>query len=256
MMITVNSKYDTMNKKDLLSNLREYSTAEIASAIKSGQVTLYELSKTGQMTPLMRKRIEKAMEEQDTVSETVAEDTNEPMPCADDVDGSAPVVAEHIQVSNDDNTSDDGRYQQMVSLDQLINNDAAQEATKTVQNKSNQTFTSPNTELPINKTFNRPFSFKGRIRRTEYGVSFILYLIWSLVNNVFNRDPYAPTEIITFLLLTLIPMSWFILAQGCKRCHDRGNNGWYQLIPFYWLILLFGDGEKGLNKYGNNPKEM
>jgi uncharacterized membrane protein YhaH (DUF805 family) len=50
-------------------------------------------------------------------------------------------------------------------------------------------------------------------------------------------------------------MIWFLWAQNAKRCHDRGNSGWYQLIPFYFLVLLFGDGEEGENEYGDNPKE-
>ena len=47
---------------------------------------------------------------------------------------------------------------------------------------------------------------------------------------------------------------YFLIAQGAKRCHDRGNTGWYQLIPFYGLWMLFGDGDIGTNNYGANPK--
>lgn len=51
-----------------------------------------------------------------------------------------------------------------------------------------------------------------------------------------------------------IPLIWFFLAQGAKRCHDRGNSGWYQLIPFYGFWMLFADGDAGVNNYGVNPK--
>jgi len=47
---------------------------------------------------------------------------------------------------------------------------------------------------------------------------------------------------------------WFLWAQGAKRCHDLGKNGWWQIIPFYVLLLVFQDGQPGLNKYGFNPK--
>ena len=42
---------------------------------------------------------------------------------------------------------------------------------------------------------------------------------------------------------------------GCKRCHDVGVSGWYQLIPFYVFVLCFEGGDHGINKYGSNPKE-
>lgn len=57
------------------------------------------------------------------------------------------------------------------------------------------------------------------------------------------------------IILTIVPAYWFLWAQGAKRCHDRGNSGWYQIIPFYFLIMLFGGSADGINNYGTNPKE-
>ena len=53
------------SKSDIVNNPREYSSEEIAKAIKEGIVTLYELSKGGNMTPLMKKRIEEKLVELD-----------------------------------------------------------------------------------------------------------------------------------------------------------------------------------------------
>jgi uncharacterized membrane protein YhaH (DUF805 family) len=52
----------------------------------------------------------------------------------------------------------------------------------------------------------------------------------------------------------MFPAYWFVIAQGTKRCHDRDNSGWYQIIPFYGLWMLFGDSNYGENDYGFNPK--
>ena len=102
-------------------------------------------------------------------------------------------------------------------------------------------------ENSSSRMFQSPFSFKGRIRRTEYGISLIIYyaLYGVLVAMMDGSDLAA---------LAIIPLLWFFLAQGAKRCHDRGNSGWYQIIPFYFLWLLFGEGDKGPNEYGADPK--
>ena len=102
--------------------------------------------------------------------------------------------------------------------------------------------------------FEKPFSFEGRIRRTEYGITII---ITSILNVFFQLFAATGEEAGAFIyLLLLIPLLWFTWAQGAKRCHDLGNSGWYQIIPFYGLWMLFQDGEIGSNKYGENPKQV
>ena len=101
--------------------------------------------------------------------------------------------------------------------------------------------------------FKSPFSFDGRIRRTEFGISLIIYAIaYVIVGSIgasAGRDSGAGIVFIFF-----IPMLWFLWAQGAKRCHDLGNSGWWQLIPFYVFWLLFQEGQAGSNQYGENPK--
>lgn len=58
----------------------------------------------------------------------------------------------------------------------------------------------------------------------------------------------------TIWILLIIPMLWFLYAQGAKRCHDLGHNGWWQIIPFYFFWMLFEEGNFSSNEYGDNPK--
>lgn len=106
--------------------------------------------------------------------------------------------------------------------------------------------------------FKAPFSFDGRIRRTEYGLSFLILvfvqmLIGAMVGLGVNNSSDGGSQIVVFYILNL-PLLIFFWAQGAKRCHDLGNSGWCQLIPLYGFWLLFSDGQYGTNKYGENPK--
>ncbi|HMG84041.1 MAG TPA: DUF805 domain-containing protein [Ferruginibacter sp.] len=99
--------------------------------------------------------------------------------------------------------------------------------------------------------FKNPFSFNGRIRRTEYCLSIIIYVIVvSIIQLIASRG----TWFAIIAGLGAIPLVWFLIAQGAKRCHDRGNSGWYQIIPFYSLWMMFANSEHGINEYGLNPK--
>lgn len=99
--------------------------------------------------------------------------------------------------------------------------------------------------------FQSPFSFNGRIRRSEFGFSVIIYAVfYVLLLSIMGPE----SEKTGFLGIIFIPMVWFIWAQAAKRCHDLGKSGFWQLIPFYFLWLLFQDGQFFENEYGENPK--
>ena len=96
--------------------------------------------------------------------------------------------------------------------------------------------------------FKAVFSFEGRIRRTEYALTriFAIFLIGCIVAAAEGGAEPAG-------ILGLIPL-YILIAQSAKRCHDRGNPGWWMLIPFYGFIMFFGPGDYGPNEYGDNPK--
>jgi uncharacterized membrane protein YhaH (DUF805 family) len=107
--------------------------------------------------------------------------------------------------------------------------------------------------------FKRPFSFQGRIRRTEYGLSIIIvvlaqFIITFVPTLAATKSKEASLISLLGILIGLIPLNWFIWSQGTRRCHDLGKSGWWQLIPFYAFWLLFQEGQDGSNQYGENPK--
>ena len=237
------------NKSDILNNLREYTADQIVEAIKAGTVTVYELSKSGNLTPLMRRRIEERLAAKPTEASL---STQEVAPTVED----APALnldedsSEGIEIPEADDTD----------IPSEITIPEAPVVTATAaptfeQAKQEITSTSNTTKSSNKGMFKRPFSFNGRIRRTEYCLSFLIYMIWYGVINAMmgTHDPSVGASV--FVLISFIPMIWFLWAQNAKRCHDRGNSGWYQLIPFYFLVLLFGGSDKGPNEYGENPKE-
>lgn len=116
-------------------------------------------------------------------------------------------------------------------------------------NSEDQTNTTKTYSEKKQGMFSNPSSFDGRIRRTEYGISFIICVfVAGLVNVLAVSGEFA------FVGLGYIPLYWFLWAQGAKRCHDLGNSGWWQIVPFYVLWMIFQKGQPGINEYGRNPK--
>ena len=238
-----------VKKTDILNNLREYTADQIVVAIKAGTVTVYELSKSGNLTPLMRRRIE----------DRLAAKTIEASQSAPEV---APTVEAAPSLNLDENSLEDIEIPEAVDIDIPSEITIAEApvvtatAASTFEPAKQEVSSTLNATKNSNKgMFKRPFSFKGRIRRTEYCLSYIIYMIWYGVIAVMMANPNPSVGVSVFVLVSFIPMIWFLLAQNVKRCHDRGNSGWYQLIPFYFFVLLFGGSDDGSNKYGDNPKK-
>lgn len=98
--------------------------------------------------------------------------------------------------------------------------------------------------------FKNLFTYKGRIRRTEYAISaMVIVMLIGFVNGELKESPGS----IFYLILSLnLFVAWTI--QAAKRSHDIGYSAWWLLLPFYGFWLLFSKGEKGPNIYGEDPK--
>lgn len=223
------------SKKEILKNITNYTPEEIADAVRSGVISMYELGKDteGAFTPLLRKRVKELLEQT-------------PMPI---VKSDKENVSEiEKSVISDSSTTED-----MSIPDELEIAPIAEELPSLIKEGPQTTQASIESKPGM---FRNPFSFSGRIRRTEYGLSMIIcFVINSFMQGIVGvaAESDAAPALLLYLIM-LIPYLWFIWAQGAKRCHDRGNSGWYQIIPFYGLWMLFAEGEVGTNEYGNNPK--
>ncbi|MBQ0788585.1 MAG: DUF805 domain-containing protein [Oceanihabitans sp.] len=97
--------------------------------------------------------------------------------------------------------------------------------------------------------------FKGRARRKEYWMFFLINILISITINVIVVLLDLPSFQILdsiYSIAVLIPS----LAVGVRRMHDVGKSGWFLLIPFYSLYLACLDSEPGPNNWGENPKEI
>ncbi len=99
--------------------------------------------------------------------------------------------------------------------------------------------------------------FQGRASRSEFWWFYLFTLIVMTVASLISRAIGDPNDTLgglaTFALL--LPS----LAAGCRRLHDIGRSGWWQLLTLtviglvlliYWLVQ---PSQSGDNKYGGAP---
>ena len=92
-------------------------------------------------------------------------------------------------------------------------------------------------------------SFEGRIRRAEFAITLILcYFVRSSLLAIFGEFNLLSTISSVFLVL-------IFFSQSVKRLHDMDQTGWLAILPVYNpSLLLFVDGTRGKNQYGEVPK--
>ena len=105
-------------------------------------------------------------------------------------------------------------------------------------------------------------SFSGRSRRTRYwltsffcsGIMFVLVFLGAILTG--GEEGGAAFGYI----LGIIPCMAISFANGAKRLHDLGHNGWMQLLLFIPIInigigiyMAFFEGQRFDNQYGPSP---
>jgi uncharacterized membrane protein YhaH (DUF805 family) len=96
-------------------------------------------------------------------------------------------------------------------------------------------------------------NFEGRARRKEYWGFILFFMViyfgLAVVMGVIET-PALGILIGIFYLVSIIP----IIAVACRRMHDTGKSGWFQIIPIYGFVLTLLDGDQGPNEFGADPK--
>ena len=90
-------------------------------------------------------------------------------------------------------------------------------------------------------------TFEGRASRSEYWFFALFYIIVSVLSGFVE----GITGIMGLSYLPFFALFIPSIAVGCRRMHDVGRSGWFQLVPIYNLILALTPSNPGTNKYGD-----
>ena len=118
----------------------------------------------------------------------------------------------------------------------------------------------------IQTVFQKYAVFEGRARRSEYWWFELAYCIVSAVlSGLSTAFGGGGASTVIGIISGIIGLAVIVpsLAVGCRRLHDIGKSGWWQLIALVpcvgsiILIVWFAkDSDPGDNAYGANPKGM
>lgn len=96
------------------------------------------------------------------------------------------------------------------------------------------------------------FSLEGRMRRTHFCITYLIFVLTTLLLSRLQSNPVI--NLIVFLLLLKIA----IIPPSVRRIHDMGYSGWFiivtLLIPYAVLLLLFIPPDAG-TEYGPDPRK-
>ncbi|MCA0987477.1 DUF805 domain-containing protein [Guptibacillus algicola] len=100
-------------------------------------------------------------------------------------------------------------------------------------------------------------NFKGRARRKEYWMFFLVHvIICALLSWIQTAADFGVVLTTIYSLAVVLPA----LAVAVRRLHDTGKSGWWVLISFVpivgsiiLIVFLVLDSVDD-NKYGANPK--
>ena len=85
----------------------------------------------------------------------------------------------------------------------------------------------------INDGLRRFVDFKGRSNKLQFNSFLLFYILIDLFINLANPHGLTINNIIMAALT--VPL----IAVEIRRSHDVGKSGWWILVPFYSIYLMF-----------------
>ena len=98
--------------------------------------------------------------------------------------------------------------------------------------------------------------FSGRAQRKEYWMFILVYytsvFAIGFIEGFLGLFPETDVSVLgaIYNLALFIPS----IAVSVRRMHDTDHSGWFIWIPIYSFILLCRNGDKGENRFGEDPK--
>ena len=85
----------------------------------------------------------------------------------------------------------------------------------------------------LNDGFRRFIDFRGRSNKLQYNAFLLFYVLTDLFLSYFAGGSTTINSVVMACLL--LPL----FAVQVRRSHDTGKSGWWVLLPFYSIYLIF-----------------
>jgi uncharacterized membrane protein YhaH (DUF805 family) len=100
-----------------------------------------------------------------------------------------------------------------------------------------------NFQNSVKSGFSNYANFKGRASRSEFWWwTLFTFIVSAAVSSFTGLDSLASAVL-------FLPS----IAVGCRRMHDRGRRGWWQLLPIVSLVFACQQSAPEMNQYGPPP---
>lgn len=105
-------------------------------------------------------------------------------------------------------------------------------------------------------TLRNTFTLQGRVSRAEFRRILPLWygglILLGLTNGALEESEYVGLAVASGLASLIFGLGGMVtmFTATVRRLHDADSSGWWVLIPFVDLAMLFPKGDAGHNRFG------